>query len=116
VGTVQLPEGGSAALIAQEILGDEVEVVSAFQNVSAAHLMEDGELGHQVLVSGNKRAARAKVIELAAAAGLVGWHAGPLANSAAAEALTSVLLSINRHHGIDGAGIVITGQPKAEKE
>ena len=29
------------------------------------------------------------------------------------EALTSVLLFINRAHGIDGAGIHITGEPKA---
>jgi hypothetical protein len=114
LGTVQLPEGGSAALIAQEILGPEVQVVSAFQNVSATHLMEEGALAHQVLISGNQRAARAKVIELAAAAGLTGWHAGPLANSVAAEALTSVLISINRHHRIDGAGIIITGRPKTE--
>jgi len=42
--------------------------------------------------------------------GLRGWHAGPLANAAAAEALTSVLISINRHHKINGAGIVITGE------
>ena len=33
VGTVQLPETGSAAQAAQAFLGDEVQVVSAFQNV-----------------------------------------------------------------------------------
>ncbi|MDP6174950.1 MAG: hypothetical protein QGF09_12355, partial [Rhodospirillales bacterium] len=114
LGKVQLPEGGSAALIAQEILGPDVTVVSAFQNVSAAHLISGEELTHHVLVCGNKRAARDKVTELAAAAGLTAWHGGPLANSAAAEALTSVLISINRHHGIDGAGIMITGEPKAD--
>jgi len=37
-----------------------------------------------------------------------------LANATAAEALTSILITINRHHGIDGAGIVITGEPKAK--
>ena len=114
LGKVQLPEGGSAALIAQEILGPDVTVVSAFQNVSAAHLISGEELTHHVLVCGNKRAARDKVTELAAAAGLTAWHGGPLANSAAAEALTSVLISINRHHGIDGAGIMITGEPNAD--
>jgi NADPH-dependent F420 reductase len=112
VGTVQLPEMGSAAVMAQNLLGDEVYVVSAFQNVGAVHLQEDHSIDCDVLVTGNKRAARETVIKLVEAVGLRGWHAGPLANAAAAEALTSILITINRHHGIDGAGIVITGEPK----
>lgn len=114
VGTVQLPESGSAGQQAQDVLGDDVQVVSAFQNVGAQHLREDHAIQCDVLVSGNKRAARDTVIELVEAAGLRGWHAGPLANAAAAEALTSILITINRHHKIDGAGIVITGDPKTE--
>lgn len=114
VGTVQLPEKGSAAVMAQELLGDDVFVVSAFQNVGAVHLQEDHQIQCDVLVTGNKRAARETVIKLVEAVGLKGWHAGPLANAAAAEALTSILITINRHHGIDGAGIVITGEPKAD--
>lgn len=112
VSRVQLPEGGSAVVKAQALLGDSVKVVAAFQNVSAAHL---GEPGHtvecDVLVCGDDKAAREVAIRLAEAAGLRGWHAGPLANAAAAEALTSVLLFINRTYGIDGAGIRITGTP-----
>jgi len=114
VGTVQLPEKGSAAVMAQELLGDEVQVVSAFQNVGAVHLQEDHKIDCDVLVTGNKRAARDTVIELVKAVGLRGWHAGPLANAVAAEALTSILISINRHHGIEGSGIVITGEPVSE--
>ena len=114
VGTVQLPEGGSAVLRAQNFLGEGVDVVSAFQNVGAMHLQGDHGIACDVLVTGNKRAARDTVITLVEAVGLRGWHAGPLANSAAAEALTSVLISINRHHKINGAGIVITGGPVAE--
>lgn len=111
VGRVQLPPEGSAALRAQAFLGDTVQVVSAFQNVGAQHLREDDKIECDVLVSGDKRAARDTVIKLVEAVGLKGWHAGPLANSAAAEALTSVLIAINRHHKIDGAGIIITGEP-----
>ncbi len=111
VGTVQLPESGSAAVQAQNFLGEDVQVVSAFQNVGAMHLQEDHNIECDVLVTGNKRAARDTVIELVKAVGLRGWHAGPLANAAAAEALTSVLITINRHHGIEGSGIVITGEP-----
>jgi predicted dinucleotide-binding enzyme len=52
------------------------------------------------------------VIALVEAAGLHGIHAGPLANAVAAEALTSVLIGINRHYKIPGAGIRITGLGK----
>lgn len=113
VGTVQLPASGSAAEAAQTFLGDDVQVVSAFQNVGAQHLNEDHAIACDVLVTGNKRAARDAVISLVEALGLKGWHAGPLANAAAAEAMTSVLITINRHHKIEGAGIVITGEPAA---
>ena len=114
VGTVQMPESGCAAVQAQNFLGDDVQVVSAFQNVGAMHLQEDHKIACDVLVTGNKRAARDVVIKLVEAAGLKGWHAGPLANAAAAEALTSILITINRHYGIDGSGIVITGEPTKE--
>jgi len=51
------------------------------------------------------------VIELANAAGTRGIDGGPLANSIAAEALTSVLIGINRRFKVNGAGIRITGIP-----
>ena len=110
VGTVQLPAEGSAGKRAQEFLGEEVTVVSAFQNVAAHLLQQEVEIECDVLVSGNKRAARNKVIELVQAAGLTGWHAGPIENAAAAEALTSVLIQINRRHAISHAGIKLVGQ------
>ena len=112
--TVQLPESGSAGQQAQNYLGEEVFVVSAFQNVGAMHLQEDHAIACDVLVTGNKRAARDTVITLIEALGLKGWHAGPIANAAAAEALTSVLITINRHHKIEGSGLVITGEPVKE--
>lgn len=111
VGTVQLPEGGSAAVNAQKMLGDDVIVVSAFQNVAAEKLKSDADLECDVLVAGDKVAARQAVIDLVEDASMRGWHAGPLANSAAAEALTSLIIQINRRYGIDGAGIRITGTP-----
>ena len=110
VGTVQLPKEGSAGKRAQDLLGDEVMVVSAFQNIAAHLLQEDVQIECDVLVAGNKRAARDKVIELIAEAGLTGWHAGPIENAAAAEALTSILIQINRRHEISHSGIKIVGQ------
>jgi 8-hydroxy-5-deazaflavin:NADPH oxidoreductase len=116
VGTVQLPEGGSAVAAVQEKLGEEVTVVAAFQNIAAQHLADpDYKIDCDVLVCGNKKAAREIVIQLAKDAGMTGWHAGPLANAAAAEAMTSVLIFINRAHKIPGSGIRITGAP-AEAE
>ena len=49
------------------------------------------------------------MIELAKAAGFQAWHAGPLENSAAAEALTSLLIFMNKKYASDHAGIRITG-------
>lgn len=112
VARVQLPEEGSAALIAQSILGDDVRVVSAFQNVAAEHLADPGHQSDcDVLVCGNDRRARAAVVRLAEAAGLRGLEAGPLDNAVAAEALTSVLIWMNRRYESPGAGIRITALP-----
>ncbi|MCS5566502.1 MAG: NADPH-dependent F420 reductase [Pseudomonadales bacterium] len=110
VGTVQLPLEGSAGKRAQDFLGDDVQVVTAFQNVAAHLLKEEIGIECDVLVAGNKRSARDKVIQLAEEAGMTGWHAGPIENSAAAEALTSVLIQINRRHDIAHSGLQIVGQ------
>ena len=110
VGTVQLPDAGSAGKRAQDFLGDDVMVVSAFQNIAAHLLQQDIQIECDVLVAGNRRSARDKVIELAAEAGLTGWHAGPIDNAAAAEALTSILIQINRRHDVSHSGIKIVGQ------
>ena len=110
VATVQLPSEGSAAEIAQNILGDDVRVVSAFQNISAELLQSDNEIDCDVLVCGNKKEWRQEVIDLVNALGMKGWHAGMLPNSAAVEAMTSVLISINKHHEISHSGIKVTGK------
>jgi len=110
VARVQLPPEGSAAMAAQLALGPGVKVVSAFQNV-AAHLLDaDGAVECDVLVSGDDKDARAEVVMLARAAGMRAFHAGSLANSAAAEALTSVLIFINGRYRTT-AGIRLTGLP-----
>ncbi len=111
VARVQLPSSGSAGLAAQQLLGDGVKVVSAFQNVAADLLKSDDALDCDVLVCGDDKNAREQVVRLAAAAGMRGFHAGSLANGAAAEALTSVLIFINKFY--DGhAGIRLTGVAK----
>ena len=105
---VQLPVEGSAAQIAQAVLGEGVRVVSAFQSVAAHHLAAMGEVPCDVLVSGDDRDARAAVVDLARSIGVTALHAGPLCNAAAAEALTSVLIFLNKEYGTH-SGIRITG-------
>jgi NADPH-dependent F420 reductase len=111
---VQMPPAGSAAQEAREVLGEGVEVVDAFQNISYEHLMQDAAVACDVLVCGTSKAARGEVLKLVEAAGLVGWDAGPIENAVVVEGLTSVLINLNKLHGVQDAGIRITGiQPKA---
>jgi 8-hydroxy-5-deazaflavin:NADPH oxidoreductase len=112
VSRVQLPSSGSAVEALQRGLGGGVRVVSAFQNVSAHQLLDPAHaVDCDVLVCGDDEAARQQVIELAQSIGVRAWHAGPLANSAASEALTSVLIFINRYYKVPASGIRITGAP-----
>lgn len=110
VARVTLPSRGSAAGIASDILGPSVRLVTAFHNVSAHKLRQQEELGCDVLVFGDDVEARDTVVELSASIGARALHAGPLANSIAAEAMTSVLISINKRYKVaEGAGIRIVG-------
>lgn len=108
VARVQLPPEGSAGQIAQALLGENVKVVSAFQNVAAHHLQEGMGLDCDVLVCGDSKEARSEVIKLVEAAGMRGFHAGSGANAAAVEALTSLLIFINKQYNCH-AGIRLTG-------
>ncbi|MDX9865146.1 MAG: NADPH-dependent F420 reductase, partial [Anaerolineaceae bacterium] len=86
---VQMPPAGSACQEAQEILGEDVKVVAAFQSVSFENLLEEGDGNCDILVTGNGRAARETVLKLVADAGMVGWDAGPIENSVVVEGFTS---------------------------
>ncbi len=121
VSRVQLPEGGSVARLTQEKLGENVRVVSAFQTIAAAELAKGTSSGklscvnshsgleNEVLVCGNNVEARSCVISLVEAAGLKGWHAGPIDNSVVSESLTPVLIFLNKRYQMNGSGIRIVG-------
>jgi NADPH-dependent F420 reductase len=109
VGTVQLPAGGPVAVQTKEFLGDDVDVVAAFQNVAADKLRGTSPIDCDVLVCGDKKAIRQKIINLVDSLGMRGIHAGPLANATVVESLTSVLITINKQYKVPGAGIRITG-------
>jgi NADPH-dependent F420 reductase len=109
---VQMPSAGSAAQEAKEIVGDDVQVVAAFQNVSHELLLGEEDIECDVLVTGTSKNARTEALRLVEAAGLTGWDAGPIENSVVVEGLASVLIYINKQYGSTHAGIKITGISK----
>lgn len=111
---VQMPEAGSAGQEAAAILGEGVQIVTAFQNISYERLLEDGDVACDVLVCGTSKEAREKTLVLVQDAGLRGFDAGPIENSVVAEGLTSILIGINKKFNIQHAGIRITGIPNNE--
>lgn len=113
VSTVQVLQTGSPALQTAERLNGRARVVSALQNVAADKLAADVDVACDVLVTGDDGEAKEAVIGLLGAMGLTGINAGPLANSIAAEALTSILVGLNRRYKVKGAGIRITGLGEA---
>lgn len=106
---VQLPAAGCAAAEAREHLGPEVRFVTAFHNVAAHILDSDAKVECDVLVFSDDIEARKTVVSLIGDMGLRGLAGGALVNSAAAEALTSILIYMNKTYSADGAGIRFTG-------
>lgn len=110
VRTVYVPEEKAAALATQAFLGENVRVVAAFENISASHLKKiDRSIDSDVLVCGDDDDAKSQVFCLVEAASMRAIDAGPLANAVAVEGMTAVLLYINKHYKVPGAGIRITG-------
>jgi 8-hydroxy-5-deazaflavin:NADPH oxidoreductase len=104
------PSGLSAAEEAQVQVGEGCTVVAAFQNISAHHLVDlDHEIDCDVLVCGDKGAAKQTVIQLCQDAGMRGVNAGALQNAVVAEGLTAVLIAINVINKVKDAGIRVTG-------
>jgi len=106
---VQMPPAGSAAQEAKEILGENVDVVAAFQSIPYELLLTDDEIDCDVLVTGSSKKARQEALRLVDAAGLTGWDAGPIENSVVVEGLASVLININKEYGSTHSGVRITG-------
>jgi len=110
---VQLPDAGSAAAEAREHLGPEVRLVTAFHNVAAHVLDTDAKVECDVLVFSDEVEARNTIVSLCTDMELRGLSGGALVNSAAAEALTSILIYMNKTYSADGAGIRFTNLTSA---
>ena len=104
------PDGPPAARLAQAMLGPDVRVVAAFQNVPA-HALKDleAELSSDVLVCGDDADARQAVVELAESGGMRAYHAGPLDNAIVVEGLTALIIAINKRYKSKTGGIKVTG-------
>jgi len=105
---------GSAAEMVKSLVPKGVDVVSAFQNVSAHRLQHLGEpVECDVVVSGPK-AARQKIMDLCPLVdGLRALDGGPLSNARIVEDITALIIGLNiRHKAPDGLGIRFTGLPE----
>ena len=95
------PTQPSAARTAQNILGEGVRVVAAFQNVPASVLKKnlDKTVRTDVLVCADDVDAGEQVVALAEAAGMRAFYAGDLDNAVTVEGITALLISVNKHYG-----------------
>ena len=109
VAVVQLPGEGSAAVITRNILGERARVTAAYHNVAANLLERDVDIDCDILVTGDDLETRREVMQLVEDSGCRAINAGKLANAAAAEALTSLLIHINKTYKTGHSGIRITG-------
>ena len=109
VAVVQLPEAGSVALITRDLVGDRAQVSAAYHNVAANLLEQDVTIDCDILVTADDLQTRKEVMQLVQDSGCRAINAGKLANAAAAEALTSLLIHINRAYKSSHSGIRITG-------
>jgi len=111
--TVGIWQGSCAEMVAARV-PTGIEVVSAFQNVSAHRLQHLAEpVDCDVLVSGGKKA-RQTVMELCGLVpGLRAVDAGPLDNARIVEAITALLIGLNIRYKVpEGLGLRITGLPE----
>lgn len=104
--------GGSAAELVASIAADS-RVVGAFHHVPAARMRRgEGEIGMDVLITGDDESACATVTELVEAIpGMRAVRAGPLRLTRPLEELTAVVIDVNRRYGA-AAGVRITGLPE----
>jgi len=107
------PEPPAAARIAQDILGPDVAVVAAFQNVPASALKKDldQDVATDVLVCADDQGAADRVVELAEAGGMRAFYAGGLDNAVVVEGITALLIATNRRYSGHGT-IQISGVTK----
>jgi NADPH-dependent F420 reductase len=106
---------GSCAEMVKSLVPKGVEVVSAFQNVSAHRLRElEHPVECDVVVSGAKAPREAVMALCPLIPGLRGVNGGPLSNAKIVEEITALLIGLNIRYKVqEGLGIRLTGLPES---
>lgn len=103
---------GSAAEQAAEILGSNVAVAAAFENISATLLNGTGPVDCDVIVCSDDEGARRAAFRLAGKIpGVRAVNGGGLENARTVEQLTALLIAINMRYHTQRAGLRLTGLP-----
>lgn len=107
----QPPDPPSAPRRAQTLLGEEVSVVAAFQNIAAQSLADlEKEIESDVLVCADDQEAAKTVMGVIEDLGMNAYYAGDLDAANTVEGLTAILVNVNKYNDIDHASIRITGE------
>lgn len=108
------PDFPSAGRIAQDILGNDVRVVAAYQNVPAHALRKNlgGRIPTDVLVCADDVDAAETVIQLSEAIGMNAYYAGDLDQANTVEGITALLININKYYKTRTASLGISGVEK----
>ncbi|MDR0840814.1 MAG: NADPH-dependent F420 reductase [Christensenellaceae bacterium] len=103
------PAEGSNALQTKAILGENSLVAAGFHTISAALLTDlTSAITGDVLIVGDEEPKQA-ALELAKQIGLQAFDAGSLLFSPAVEALTPMLIGMNKRYGSNHIGVRLTG-------
>lgn len=93
---VAMPAAGSATEAAQALLGEDIPVIGALHNVSAATLNHlDERINCDILVCGNSQEASDKVVDLISLLGVAAYYCGPATSARCLEAITPILIRLN---------------------
>ncbi len=93
---VDMPAEGSATEAAQALLGENIPVVGALHNVSAATLNKlEQSINCDILVCGNSLEAKNQVISLIELLQVSAYNVGPAVNARCVEAITPMLIRLN---------------------
>jgi NADPH-dependent F420 reductase len=106
---------GSCAEMVKSLVPKDVEVVSAFQNVSAHRLQDlENPVDCDIVVSGPKQARQSVIALCGLIPGLRGLDGGGLSNAKIVEEMTALMIGINIRYKLpEGVGVRFTGLPEA---
>ena len=105
-----VPMGAGCAGVEAQRLAPDARVVAALHHVSHVHLQDlEHALAGDVLMAGDDDGAKQTVARLIEDLGMRGLDAGPIANAAALEAMTPVLIYLNKKYKKKGLGLRVEG-------